>query len=326
MQSNVNRPRFPDTPSVIILTGSTGFLGQALLTALIADPKIEKVYCIGVRNLESRKTLSSSRKVAAYGGDLTLPRLGLSSDEADVIFGEADRIIHNGADVSHLKTYQSLRLANLQSTKELIEMSLRRQIPIYYVSTAAVCIYSGEDVFGEISAAQDPPPIDGLEGYTASKWASERFLEKVHKHCEWPVTILRPSSIGREEAPNLDLTHNLLKYSRLMQAVPVSPNMRGFLNLVSLESVVQSTMLELHRNPIVQLRYVHQIGDIDVPLDNLKDFLDKDGGTVVELSIDEWATRAESLGLHKMLVALLVRVAISNVVNFPRLSKDMCRN
>lgn len=55
-----------------------------------------------------------------HDGDLTLPRLGLTKESAKAIFEEADVVIHNGADVSHIKTFQNLRQANLESTMELM--------------------------------------------------------------------------------------------------------------------------------------------------------------------------------------------------------------
>ena len=170
-------------PKVVVLTDATGLLGQALLNTLIKDPEIEKVYCIGVRHAEQRQSLFTLQKAAIYEGDLMLPRLGLATEDAEKIFGEADRIIHSGADVSHLKTFHSLRRANLQSIKELIEMSLPRQIPFHYLSTAGIAIYSGRAVFEEVSASPNPPPLDGIDGYLVSKWTSERYLEKVNEHC-----------------------------------------------------------------------------------------------------------------------------------------------
>ncbi len=125
------------------------------------------------------------------------PSRTLSHSDAKKIFDKADRIIHNGADVSHLKSYQSLKLANLQSTKELIEMNSTRPIPIHYISTAGIGIYTGEDSFYETSASRYPPPENAFDGYAASKWASERYLERVHSRTGWPVWIHRPSSVVR---------------------------------------------------------------------------------------------------------------------------------
>jgi hybrid polyketide synthase/nonribosomal peptide synthetase ACE1 len=192
------------------------------------------------------------------------------------------------------------------------------------VSTTGIGMFSSKDVFGEVSAAQDPPPTDGSVGYATSKWTRERYLEKVNNHCGWPITILRPSSISREDVLDFDLMQNLLHYSRLIQGVPVFPNIRGGLNLVSLESILQNTMQELHQKPTGQMQHVNLIGDVIVPLNGIKLLLDEEsGGDAAKLPIDEWITRAESLGLHKILVAFFDRVTNIQVVTFPRLEKNL---
>ena len=327
--SNIHRPLKTGapavTPKVVVLTGATGFVGKVLLRQLIEQEDIDKIHCIAVRQSNSRSFSLDSSKVIIHEGDLKLPRLGLSKEMATNIFEEADVVIHNGADVSHLKTYHTLKLANLNSTKELIMMNLPRRLPFHYISTAGVALLSGKDAFGEISAADYFPPHDGSDGYTASKWTSERYLEKVHEAVGLPVWIHRPSSIIRDDgSQDLDLLQSLLKYSRLMGAVPVSPNLRGALDLVKVENVVggvlRTVLNGMATPPTVQ--YLHQTGDFDIPMTGLKAFLDKEsGGDCAILSLREWASRAKSLGLHEVVVAFFEKVEDFGVMTFPRLVK-----
>jgi hypothetical protein len=123
---------------------------------------------------------------------------------------------------------------------------------------------------------------------------------------------------------DFDLMQNLLHYSRLIQGVPVFPNICGGLNLVSLESILQNTVQELHRKPAGQMRYAHLIGDVIVPLNDIKLLLDEEsGGDAAKLPIDKWIRRNESLGLHKILVAFFERVTNIQVVTFPRFEKNL---
>ncbi|KAI0179682.1 hypothetical protein GGR52DRAFT_587215 [Hypoxylon sp. FL1284] len=205
---------------VVIITGATGSLGRGILEALIALPQVERVHCVGVRAVGNRHDIAGSDKISLHEGDLALPRLGLSENDAELIFSEADAIIHNGADMSYAKTYASLRACNLQSTKELVGMSARHTIPFHYMSTLSVGhvildaeIAMNEDsqgaaqvVFGPVSVAAYQPvdaasaagqAVKVAQGYIASKWASERFLERLHEQFpDWPVYIHRPSLIG----------------------------------------------------------------------------------------------------------------------------------
>lgn len=142
--STYTSPKRNAKPKVVVLTGATGQLGRALLDTLVAEPLIDHVHCIGVRNTRDRPDMAAfdKNKVTMHEGDLVLSNLGLSGDDAAAVFGAADAVIHSGADMSYLKTYASLRAANLKSTKDLVKMiarhSGRRSVPFHYVSTVSV--------------------------------------------------------------------------------------------------------------------------------------------------------------------------------------------
>lgn len=320
------------SPRIVVLTGATGFLGQYILRRLVKDENIVKIHCIAVRHLQDKTPLLDFGKVLMYEGDLTLPRLGLPKQLASTIFHEADAIIHNGADVSHLKSYETLRPANVESTKELVKLSLPRRIPLHYISTAGVALLSVRETFEEVTASSTPPPTNGSDGYTASKWASERYLERVNEQYHQPIWIHRPSSIVRPPdetdkrgAPVLDLLQNLLKYSRMMKAVPVSENLRGALDLISVEHVTEGIVEEVTENcPEAEgmVRYTHQTGDVELPISGMKGFLEREMGEVIEtLPIGEWALKAEAEGLHSAVSAAFANVEDSGVLAFPRFVK-----
>ncbi|KAI4118131.1 MAG: hypothetical protein LQ345_001755 [Seirophora villosa] len=273
-------------PRIVILTGATGLLDPYLIKQLVSDPRVERVHCLAVRSDESEQSLREIGKATVHRGDLTLPRLGLSEEMAREVFGEADVVIHNGADVSHLKTYQTLRLAKVDSTKELVKLYISRRTPIHYISTAGVALFTPRKEFREVSVATTPPPTDGSNGYTASKWASERFLERVAQAYGLLVWIHRPSSITRstsflsEDAIQIELLQNLLKYSRLMRAIIVSPKLQGELDLVSAENVASGIVGKaiegqecLHNMP-ARVTYVHQTRDLCLPISDMKVFLE----------------------------------------------------
>ncbi|KAJ4361128.1 uncharacterized protein N0V89_001697 [Didymosphaeria variabile] len=325
---------------VVVLTGATGLLGQGFLQALIDDANVDKIHCVALRNMRTRVSslpLLVHPKVVPHEGDLALPRLGLDEATATLIFQEANRIIHNGADTSHLKTYRSLRAVNLHATQEIVLMCLLagKMTPIHYVSTASILQYSGLSEFDEESAAHYPPPSDAFDGYSASKWASERYLEKIHQHSDgkWPIWIHRPTSVqrgastSRAETNNLDVVSNLLEYCKLANAVPVSPNLRGFINLTRLDDVVASMMAEIHvtiphNQEYCPVRYLHERGDIDIPFDDIKSFIDAATGRDAEkLALHEWARRVAKLGMDSVLVAYFETVCRAPPVVWQRLLK-----
>lgn len=324
-------------PKVIVLTGATGLLGRGIVGKLIADPSIKRIHCLAVRNAKARAyklpLQLANDKVVLHEGDLALPRLGLSEVDVRTVFESADRIVHNGADTSHLRTYQSLRGANFQSTKEIVDMCLMvsKRIPIHYISTASVLQYSGLGEFGEESASGYPPPPDAFDGYSASKWASEQYLNKVYEYQgsdgKWPIWIHRPTGILRDEGDDGDggdILPSLLKYCKVINAVPQISNIRGSINLVPLESVVDILLGEIFASVPQEsrLRFCHAIGDVDIPLNGLKLYVDaKTGKSAVQLSPAEFARRAAEAGMDKILVSFFESLSSMPQLTWPRLTR-----
>lgn len=325
--------------SHVVLTGSTGYLGRAVLDSLIADEQVETVYCVGIRNLAKRTDMVGLPKVQLYEGDLTLPRLGLTERDAQDIFARATRIIHNGANASHMRYYQSLRLPNLESTKQLVEMAarLRRRIPIHYVSTTTLGSYyaagTGNDVFPPVSLAAYQPPTDGFGGYPASKWASEQCLEQLHDHWlpsgGWPIFVHRPSLISRAvDDPSLDVVHNVRHFSRRMHAVPVAPNVVGWLDEVPLSIVVSGIVTALREPEAAApgVRFRHYCGSEQFPLSNMKSWImgnnksSHEEDSIEELPLDEWANRAAEMGMDPTVVTWAASVAGQRDLKFPMVS------
>jgi hybrid polyketide synthase/nonribosomal peptide synthetase ACE1 len=313
----------------VLITGGAGFLGRALLQSAINNPAIERVHAVAVRQLQKRLAsglLPTHPKVIYYDGDLREPRVGLSEEEAERIFADIDAVIHNGADVSHLKSYFTLRRANVNATKELARLCLPRRIPFHYVSTAGVSMFTFWQSFGEETASAAQPPTDGTNGYKASKWASERFLERLNERLGLPVWLHRPSDMVRDndEEASWDLLHTLLGYSRVLRAVPLSENLWGWLDLVNAAQVsADIVQMVVDNKPRAtdarSVSYVHQTGDMAIPIDEMKEFFeDECGGAHVfaKLPIEEWARRAEQAGMRPAVAAVFA--------NVPRLPRALC--
>ncbi|KAH5436290.1 hypothetical protein HBI47_076740 [Parastagonospora nodorum] len=333
------------TTRTIILTGATGFLGQAYLKALLSDSKVTAVHCVAVRLgragtkrlLSVPDSLIHHSKVEIHAGDLAEPRLGLGEETITRIFVIADCIIHNGADTSHVKSYTSIRKTNYESTQELIKICLgknfQRMVPFHFVSSGSIWSSSGLSIASETSAAAYPPDQKLSTGYSLSKWASEIFLEKVFEQSKslWPIYIHRPASIqpdhvensetaGDTEAPpHLDLTETLLHYCRLTNSVPASSHLQGYLNQVSISIVVEDMMKALQscRMGHGKIRYINEIGNVDIPLSQLNTVV----SNAVEVEPEEWARRAAAAGLNPILHELFQSVVGKRKLVFPQLTK-----
>jgi hybrid polyketide synthase/nonribosomal peptide synthetase ACE1 len=296
-------------PRVVIMTGSTGFLGQAILKQLIEVPTIRKIYCIAIRPEYAQiASLFTSSKVVVLKGDQGLPLLGLPQAEITPMLTESDAIIHNGADVSFLKSYESLRRVNVDSTRQLAEWAVEHGLQFHYVSTASVANLTGQETFPAVSARTFAPATDGSNGYIASKWASEVLLENFNAQYLLPLVVHRPSSITGAGAPETDMMSALVRYSRQLLAVPRTPLLRGWIDMVAVESVAQQITRAVSRgHEQLEVQYMYESGEVQLKVEEMRKSLEIQfqGEVVKELEMDEWVRRAEVLGMNEMVGAFL---------------------
>jgi hybrid polyketide synthase/nonribosomal peptide synthetase ACE1 len=319
---NLKFPSF--TPEVVILTGATGFLGKEILRQLLEDFKPRRIHCIATRTATDKlHPIFAHPSVTVHQGDLRMENVGLSESTAEVIFEEADVLLHVGADVSFMKTYQSLRSANVEATKELARACLRRRIPFHFVSSATVARLSGLDKFGPYSVAPYPPVNDADDAYTASKWVGEVYLEHMSRRFGLPTVIHRPSSITGQDAPETDLMSNILKYAALTKSVPESGLFSGYLDFVSVEgaarSILETAMLGDETIP-GDVRYVYQAGERVVGMNQIESGLGLSSDNVRKLPLAEWIDAVIKAGMNPLLGSYLRRMA-TKTINFPRLEK-----
>jgi hybrid polyketide synthase/nonribosomal peptide synthetase ACE1 len=290
----------------LVLTGATGFLGNAMLQILVDDATVDKVHCIAIRNSKKLAKFIGSEKVVIHQGDLSLPRCGLSEADATFVFNSADAIIHNGADVSFLKSYNTLRAPNLTSTKELVKLALPRQIPFHFISTATVGKLNKSDTLAPESLASLMPSPTFADGYAASKWASEVFLEKANTQFGLPTFIHRPSSITGAQAGETDIVSNVLKYASALKSLPDSSNWTGYVDLISLESaatgIVKVVLDDRAADVGAQgVGFLHHAGEKVIPAQSIKTHLSGDDKLKWEtVTMDEWVDKAVHKGMNPL--------------------------
>lgn len=265
----------------VLLTGSTGFVGTSILQLLIDDERVCEVHCVAIRPdrqgrprtiTRVRGSASVRSKIIEYPGDLSDRYFGLSQDDFNKLTSTVDVIIHNGADVSLLKTYASLRRPNVLSSRSLLEMALgasqvtrkgssgTKRVPIHFVSTASVACFAQrsrpqaqDDGIDEllasalrpVSVSSSPPtPEDAVvQGYRSTKWASEALFERAvaeNPAAGLHVVVHRPTSILGPGASDTDALGCIVRVStRLMAAPRLDSTVDGVLDLVDVEDVAR---------------------------------------------------------------------------------------
>lgn len=311
-------------PCQVVLTGATGFLGKQIVVRLLKLPSIQMIHCIAVRKeFGTLPAVFQDPKIKIYAGDLASPTLDLSPGETDKLFSNADLIIHNGADVSFMKTYHSLKRTNVDPAKYLAQLAVPRRIPLHFIGSASVAQLTRLDTIGEVSVSKWTPGPDA-DGYTAAKWVAERHLEKVHEHFDLPIVIHRPSSITGEGSGRLDLMSNMFKYVELLEAVPQGAAWKGYFDFISVHSVAAAIVKSVTGPQHAAVRYLYSAGEIVYPLAVMKELTESGSGLSVKtLPVEEWVQAAEEKGLDQMLAAYMRSVGeSSNPLAFPKLVKD----
>lgn len=311
-QPQVLLPPQQTSSIIVLLSGATGFLGRNILQHLVDDERVEEVHCVSIRpdNLQQpRRVPVKHEKIVEYPGNLEHEQLGLSDSEFRYLSERVHVIIHNGAQVSFLKTYSSLHRANVLSTKVLCQLAIPRRVPFHFVSTASVATVATQiGPLSETSVSPYAPQPNSSNGYRGTKWVSECLLEHAQKVHGLPVWIHRPASIIGDGAPELDIMTAILKYSRLLGAVPWMDRnvVEGDLDMIPVEDVSNS-LAEAVLNSVrlaqqTAPRFIHYCNHSKVQPEKFKDHLESiDSKHYQVVELQEWLGLALRNGLSRLL-------------------------
>ncbi|CAM9998615.1 unnamed protein product [Ectocarpus fasciculatus] len=203
-------------PQRVLLTGATGFLGVHILASLLRDTHVD-VFCL-VRagteeealhrledtltkyKLDNEEVLSGMDRVMAVPGDLSRPLLGLDDTSTLMLAGELDSIIHSGASVNLVRSYQSLKAVNVLGTQEVLRLAVTnafgtRVKPVHFVSTNGVFPFSSETKTFMEDADMSEQWKELNDGYGQSKWVAEQMCVQARSR-GLPVSILRPGNMS----------------------------------------------------------------------------------------------------------------------------------
>ncbi len=197
----------------VFITGVTGFLGRHLAVRLLQNrDDVDRLRCLvradDVEHGRGRLRRSLARAVQDDGldalmaridpvpGDLTLPRLGLSDADWDLVAARCDVVVHSAADVRFNQDLEDARRRNVEGTARVTELAraaaatgLRR---FDWVGTAFVAGLRRDRVM-EAELAHE---AGWKNSYEQSKYEAEGWLRE--HAADLPVTVYRPSIIVGE--------------------------------------------------------------------------------------------------------------------------------
>ncbi|KAM9999767.1 hypothetical protein ACTFIZ_008248 [Dictyostelium cf. discoideum] len=244
---------------IILLTGSTGFLGGYLLLNLVKMKNCSKIYCLTrsnhsspdqinlmnkiIENLKYHKLFemfeqSELEKILPVYGDLGKRKLGLSDNMYLEISNQVNLIISCGADINLNANYEEIKSTNVDSTKEFIKLSVSKgmnkpMIPIVNLSSFSI-FYSQKLNDGiEFDEYQvGIPSLSNLNnlpgGYMQSKLICEHLLFEASSR-GIPVMTIRLPSIFSNPLTGIghsgDLLQLIIKSIDVIKYFPIEPTL-----------------------------------------------------------------------------------------------------
>ena len=208
-------PVRPGAPTELLLTGATGFLGPFLLNSLLE--KTSHTLHAVVRATDAAhgldRIVASLRRAQLWSpaleaevrarvnvvcGNLSEPHLGIGEAAFRQLADDVDIIVHNGALVDYVRTYDGLRPANVLGTRELLRLAMTAHRKAFHlVSSTFIFGWSTKPVVREWDANTE---MNGLDfGYSQTKWVAEQLaLAAQQKGLD--VRIYRPALISPTSA------------------------------------------------------------------------------------------------------------------------------
>jgi amino acid adenylation domain-containing protein/thioester reductase-like protein len=290
------------SPSHILLTGETGFLGTHLLNDLLNQTQAN-IYCL-VRafNLEQgiEKIQKSLERYLLYNqpisnrmipvlGDLSQPFLGLTSDEFRALASKIDVIYHNGASTNLVYPYSALKAVNVLSAQEVLRLACIIKVkPVHFVSTIGVFSSDSYEENTRVREQDELPDSESLyEGYDRSKWVAEKLVMAAYSR-GLPVYIYRPGFISGDSQTGICNTADLLR--RMLKGciqMGKTPDLDIMVDMTPVDYVSQA-IVHLSKQKKLVGKAFHLVNPHPMPWNQLCDFIRSLGYSLELIPYKQW--------------------------------------
>jgi thioester reductase-like protein len=230
---------------MIFVTGGTGFLGNAIISRILATYPQERVAVLvrAASDQQAREKLLASfshlrefrdesslqKSLTAVRGDLSTPGLGISIPNRTMLEESVNSIYHSAANTHLSLPYEEAHATNLDGTERVLELACRiaeknPSLRFNHISTAYVA--------GDTSSVVTPDMLDldvrFRNSYEETKAKAESM---VRSHSDkFTVVVFRPSIIVGDSTTGITSSFNVLYIpariviTGLLKVIPALPH------------------------------------------------------------------------------------------------------
>lgn len=324
----------------ILLTGATGFVGAHLLSELMRQDDISEIYLI-LRNVDKNIMVQNHeaiiptlekfninfskeklKKVKIIYGNILEKKIGINSEVLyHGLSKKVDVIYHVAAEVHHLKTYEELKKANVDSIKEIIDFSINKKKKIInFISTMGAA--SKKDSNGKF--VEDFPDNNKNDnsismGYLKSKYEAEKLLS--HPDYRNFVNIFRLGYISADTKNGIGLyeSNQLMLFIKSCIQLGYAPNIERIINLTPVDFTSIIVGSHYFRNNAKHVMHLVNNREYITWLELVK-FLNNEGFKINEIDLPSWQGHLKKSGrdnaLYRMLLTYRRPDADNHIIKF----------
>ncbi|KAF4201232.1 hypothetical protein CNMCM8927_001880 [Aspergillus lentulus] len=305
--------------STVILTGSTGSLGTYILSGLLNDPKVAKVYCFnraadaGTRQQQGfaekgldASSLKDPSKVEFLHVSFGDKNFGLGDAMYSKLLDTVDLIIHNAWKVNFNHPVSSFEDPHIKGVRELVNFSLESRYNAHLAFVSSVSTIAAWTPTSDESAVPESPmeTVDSVlkQGYGESKHVGERICSEASRRSGVPTSVLRVGQIaGPDSRLGLWNPHewlpSVVKTSKTMGKVP--DTLGSFLvDWIAVDTLARITIeILLSRRPSLSTQphaVFHLTNTSRIPWNNLIPAI-QERYPVSVVSLAEWVDELEHI-------------------------------
>lgn len=198
------------TKHTIVLTGSTGSLGNSILEELIADGDVEQVYCLNrSQDAESRQKASFEQRgvradfarVSFLHTDFGKDLFGLPQQQYDQLLERVTIFIHNAWAVDFNKSLQTYEAVHIAGTRRCVDFSAKSKYAAHVVFISSIAsVGNWKSHHPDLDTVQeemyDDHQVTLPQGYGESKHVSGLILSTASEKSGVPTTVVRAGQLA----------------------------------------------------------------------------------------------------------------------------------